>query len=201
MNERDLLLYEQIRGELGSPPGPGPVVLDVKTTQFVRMELVVLKALLEGGRPGIFISVDRPHQYMVHLLDMHRIPHAQVTFVDAVARFAADQKQASARVEFLRGPSHIDTLPDMLMRWASESGLGVDQWEFAMIDNLATLLNFNSPAVVANFIKRFVDGFGGRAVIPVVLDRERTPHLFQTILSLGGRELKLNGHSPGGAQP
>ena len=100
MNEKDLMLYEQIKGELGDPPLSGPVVIDVKTTQFVRLELVLLKALIGDGRPGLFISVDRPHQYMVHLLTMHQIEHCNITFVDAVSRFSADRKQAKGQCGF-----------------------------------------------------------------------------------------------------
>jgi hypothetical protein len=194
MNEKDLMLYEQIKGELGDPPQSGPVVIDVKTTQFVRLELVLLKALIGDGRPGLFISVDRPHQYMVHLLTMHQIEHCNITFVDAVSRFSADRKQAKANVGFLRGPRNIDTLPEALKEWSSEDNdqnFDLNECKFAMIDNPAILLNFNTHQVVYSFLEEFVECMGNKVSIPLVVDRERNPNLFQMATSISKSELHM----------
>lgn len=187
-------MYEQLKAQLGDPPVPGPIVMDVRTTQFVRVQLVLLKALIGDGRPGLFISVDRPHQYMVHLLDMHQIDRRNITFVDAVARFAADRKQAAARVGFLRGPSNIDTLPEALKDWSSGEGgkhFDLAACQFVVIDNMATLLNFNSQQVVCTFLQEFVSTFRSKITVPLVVDRERNPNLFQMATSMGGSEMRL----------
>lgn len=194
MNEKDHQLYEQLRLQLGDPPIPGPVVLDVKTTQFVRVELVLLKALIGDGRPGLFISVDRPHQYMVHLLDMHQIDRRNITFIDAVARFAADRKQAAAKVGFLRGPSNIDTLLEALKDWSSEDGgkhFDLNACRFVVIDNIATLLNYNSQQVVRTFLEEFVSAFKDKITVPLIVDKERNPNLFQMAKAIGGNEVRL----------
>lgn len=194
MNEKDHQLYEQLNSQLGDPPVPGPVVLDVRTTQFVRVELVLLKALIGEGRPGLFISVDRPHQYMVHLLDMHQIDHRNITFVDAVARFAADRKETTSKVGFIRGPNNIDTLPKALQEWSTEGGgkhFDLEACRFVVIDNVATLLNYNCQQMVCNFLEEFVSMFGEKITIPFVVDRERNPNLFQMTTSLGGGEMRL----------
>jgi hypothetical protein len=195
MNEKDHQLYEQLKAQLGDPPVPGPIVMDVRTTQFVRVELVLLKALIGDGRPGLFISVDRPHQYMVHLLDMHQIDRRNITFIDAVARFAADRKHAAAKVGFLRGPNNIDTLPEALKDWSSEDGgkhFDLDNCRFIVIDNMATLLNFNSQQVVRTFLEEFISIFKDRITVPLVVDSERNPNLFQMVRSMGGSEVRLS---------
>jgi len=168
--------------------------MDIKTTQFVRFELILLKFFTEEGRNGLFISVDRPHQYMVHLLNMHQIEHGNLTFVDAVARFSSDCKQADARVGFLQGPCNIDTLPDALKEWSLRSdGIGFDlnKCSFAIIDNLNTLLNFNSHQVVQTFIERFIETFNGKVTIPLVIDKEMNLDLFQMASSKGRSQLDL----------
>ena len=168
--------------------------MDVKTTQFVRMELVLLKALVGEDRPGLFISVDRPHQYMLHLLCMHQIDHRKLTFIDAMARFATDSKQITAKVGFFRGPQNIDTLPEALKEWSSgckDHSFDLAKCRFAVIDNLATLLNYNSQQVVRSFLMEFLTSLGENVTVPFVLDRERNPILFQMITSLGGTELRL----------
>jgi hypothetical protein len=196
MNERDLRLYQQMNTQLGMPPRPGLVLLDVRTTQFVPVELVLLKVLLDTGRPGLFISVDRPHQYMVHLLHMHRIDHRLLTFLDAVARFSADRKLVMANVGFLQGPRNIDTLPAMLRQLSTqgnEHGFDIGQCAFAMIDNLSTLLNFNNEQVVRSFLQEFLTSLGKEVSVPLLVDRDRHPRLFQTLMELGGVELQLWG--------
>ena len=46
----------------------GAILFDVPSTQFIRIDLMMLRGLSqERNLPGIFISVDRPHQYMIHL--------------------------------------------------------------------------------------------------------------------------------------
>jgi hypothetical protein len=194
MNEKDLLLFKQLNAQLGVPLIPGLMVLDVRTTQFVRVELVLLKALLEEGRPGLFISVDRPHQYIVHLLTMHGIDCRNLTFLDAVAHFSADSHPASIKVGFLRGPRNIDTLPEALKNWSAvDGGPGFDLGKcgFAVIDNLSTLLNFNSQHMVRSFLKDFISALGGKVTVPLLVDRGRDPDLFQMIKELGAGEISL----------
>ena len=74
MNEKDIKLTMRLKESVGDSSFTGPILLDVKSTQFVRVNMLLLKALSnENGRSGMFISVDRPHQYMVHLLTMHQM--------------------------------------------------------------------------------------------------------------------------------
>jgi hypothetical protein len=194
MNRKDLRLYQQMSEQLGRLPRPGLIVIDTRTTHFVRLELVLLKALLDTGRPGIFVSVDRPHQYMAHLLRMHGIDHQHMIFLDAVARFSADRKMIAAKVGFLQGPHNIDSLPAMLRQWSSQgNGLDIDmkQCAFAMIDNPSTLLSFNSEQVVLTFVQEFMTSMGDEVSVPLLVDRQRHPHLFQALLGMGGMEIRL----------
>lgn len=76
MNVKDLELMDSIVDVIRDTPRC-VILFDVRSTQFVRTSLTILKGLLdEIGLGGIFISVDRPHLYMVHLMKMHQIPRA-----------------------------------------------------------------------------------------------------------------------------
>ncbi len=192
MNARDMRQYENLRKQLGPVPRPGLIVLDVRTTQFVVVELVLLKALIGEGNPGLFISVDRPHQYMVHLLDMHGIEHTSVTFIDTVSQFSSSDAHRQARVGFFKGPNNIDTLPTALREWSSEDhGFDLAQCRFALIDNISNLLTFNSHQKVQRFIREFVELLGDRAAVLLVIDRQRSPNLYHSVLAMGGTELRL----------
>ena len=198
MNEKDLRLLAYLKESIGEPATPGPILLDVKSTQFVRVNLLLLKALsYDTGKPGIFIAIDRPHQYMVHLLTMHQINPQGLVFIDAISRFSADTKTASAKVGFAQGPSHIDELPNAIKDWSSRgngNSLEMQKCHFAMIDNLAALLTYNSYSSVELFLRNFVFVLTqqGDMVIPFVVDRERNCVLYEMVKSLCTNEISVN---------
>jgi len=194
------LQSENLRRQLGEAPRPGLFLLDVTTTQFVVVELVLLKALLGEGNPGLFIAVDRPHRYITHLLDMHRIDHDGLQFLNVMSRFSQTNGGSTSKVDFFDGPGHIDELPNALRdRLATERGLDLSKFQFALIDNISILLTYNSPQAVETFLRDFVHLLSGNMAVTLVIDRKRNPNLYHTALSLGGRELRLeqsDGRSP-----
>lgn len=195
MNARDLLQSENLRKQLGDAPRPGLFLLDVSATHFVVIELVLLKALLGEGNPGLFISVDRPHRYMAHLLDMHRIDHDGLQFLNVMSRFSPSNGGSASKVDFFDGPGHIDELPKALKDWmATERGLDMSKFRFALIDNVSILLTYNSPQAVEAFLRDFVNLLSGNMAVTLVIDRQKYPNLYHTALSLGGKELRLELH-------
>jgi len=198
MNEKDIKLTMRLKESVGDPSFTGPMLLDVKSTQFVRVNMLLLKALSsENGRSGMFISVDRPHQYMVHLLTMHQINVQGLIFVDAISQFSADCKVAKANVSFVDGPFHIDDLPGAIKEWtlrANGSSIDLKDCAFAMIDNLAALLTYNSFSAVESFLNDFVNvlSMNGRMAIPLVVDKERNQALYEMAGALCKKEININ---------
>lgn len=190
MNEQDESLMGYIVASLGENT-TGPVLFDVNSTQFVRVNLVILKGLLqEKNMNGLFISVDRPHQYMVHLMRMHRIGLDRLMFLDAIGRFSADNKICNAGASFVDAPFHIDTLPAAIRSMGSDR-MDLDTCGFAMIDNLAGMLPYNCLASVEAFLKLFIEVMTskGNAIVPLVVDKERCGMLYQTARSLAVKEI------------
>lgn len=193
MNERDESLLKYIMASMGDGP-TGPVLLDVNSTQFVRVNLVLLKGLLlQKGLNGMFISVDRPHQYMVHLLRMHKINLENLMFIDAIGRFSADRKECMASVGYVDAPFHIDTLPTAISNMGNNGNrkISLDTCGFAMIDNLAALLPYNSYPSVEAFLRSFVGVMTSRnnTIVPLVVDKEKSGLLYETARSLATREI------------
>ena len=198
MNEKDIKLTARLKESVGDPSFTGPILLDVKSTQFVRVNMLLLKALSnENGRSGMFISVDRPHQYMVHLLTMHQINVQGLIFIDAISQFAADCKVAPANVSFVDGPFHIDDLPGAIKEWtlrSNGSSIDLKGCGFAMIDNLAALLTYNSFSSVEKFLHDFVNviSMNGRMAIPLVVDKERNQALYEMVRAVCKKEVNIN---------
>ena len=203
MNEKDIKLTMRLKESVGDPSFTGPILLDVKSTQFVRVNMLLLKALSnENGRSGMFISVDRPHQYMVHLLTMHQINVQGLIFVDAISQFSADCKQAQANVSFVDGPFHIDDLPGAIKECtlkANGGSIDLKGCAFAMIDNLAALLTYNSFSSVESFLHDFVNvlSMNGRISIPLVVDKERNQALYEMAKAICNKEVNVNETSTG----
>ncbi len=192
MNVKDLELMDSITEVIrGSPRCV--ILFDVRSTQFVRTSLTILKALLdEIGLGGVFISVDRPHLYMVHLMKMHQIPKDRVTFIDAISRFSADMRKVDANVDYVDGPFHINTLTPAIKEWTDCADN--DSCGFAMIDNISSLLSFNSFNSVEDFLNDFVRALTVSEDMFTVLmvDRENDSLLYETARMLSDIEIKVN---------
>lgn len=192
MNERDESLLSYIMSSMGEGTS-GPVLLDVNSTQFVRVDLVLLKGLLQKGLNGLFISVDRPHQYMVHLLRMHKINLENLMFIDAIGRFSADRKECMASVSYVDAPFHIDTLPAAIGNMSMDVNrkVSLDTCGFAMIDNLAALLPYNSYSSVESFLRSFVEVMTsrGNTIVPLIVDKEKNGLLYETVRSMAVKEV------------
>jgi hypothetical protein len=198
MNEKDLYLMAYLKDNLSAIDN-GPVLLDVKSTQFVRVNLLLLKAFSSmPGRPGMFIAVDRPHHYMLHLMGMHQIDPQGLIFIDAISRFAADTKNSHNPANLLNAPSNIDSLPSVIRDWAGNSPqlapMDLHRCRFAMIDNISSLLLYNSFNNVEVFLQDFIDVLTShaRVQIPLLVDRERNCMLYEAARSLCPHEISVN---------
>ena len=188
----------------------GPVLLDVPSTQFVKTSLLLIKGLSQDrGLPGLFVSVDRPHQYMVHLLSVQRVKTENLRFLDVISRFAADTKTASAKVGVADGPFHIDRLvssfPALANNGSSEQNAG-SKYRYVIIDNLASLLAFNNLSSVSVFIEALVHHSeeNGGLLIPIILDSQKSAALYDAARAKCHEELRIRAvceAAPAGSAP
>lgn len=201
MNDRDVRLMQSMMVSIGDATKGGIVLIDVKSTQFVRADLVLLKLLSEQLQmPGIFVSGDRPHQYITHLLKMHQINPARLTFVDLIGRYSGDKKQGTSKAGFVDGPFHVGSIPETLAEWKAgidDDGLDLGNCRFAIIENIASLLTYNSYASVESFLRNIVSILRSNASMLVVLmiDRDRSQLLYETARTLCTKEISVEGIS------
>ncbi|MBC7107472.1 MAG: hypothetical protein H5T41_01555 [Methanomassiliicoccales archaeon] len=200
MNEKDLSLARSFVMEIDDPRKYTPILIDAKFTQLMRINLILIKALADIMKMrGFIISVDRPYQYIVYLLKMHKINTDGLTFIDVIGNFSADRKVLTAGINLIGEPFRIDALPDII---TNSSGIGrsgavdLKSYGFALIDNIATLINYNGYPVVENFLRNFVHltSIMNNIFFPIVLDSEKYPLLYETAKSLCKRELKIENY-------
>ncbi len=197
MNQRDTAQTAAILEAIGENGFAGAILIDAPYTQFVRVNLMLLKGLSQDTHlPGVFVSVDRPHQYIVHLLSMHQIKAEQLVFIDAISRFSADSKVAQANVGFLDGPFHIDRITTAFSQMRSLNDGTMPELKdvrFALIDNLSSLLTYNSFSSVEQFLTTFVRVFElqENVLIPLIIDSERSRPLYEVAKVLCAKEISI----------
>ena len=198
VNEKDLLLVHAVGAVIDADADASIYVLHAKYTNLVRVNLVLLKAFLEEKRKkGMMITIDRPHQYVSHLMQLHGVDQTNLTFIDAISTHSADTKGGAVAREFQRGPFHIETLPDFLTRPDNGSGLAVDmsKMDFVIIDNVSTLLTYNSMDSIKRFFVKYLDvlrSLRSEGIqTALVMDREQHPDLFEFVASLARKSIDL----------
>ena len=203
MNDKDVEQTKCILEAFDKTGLKGAILLDVPSTQFVRVNLLMLRGLsMERGMSGMFVSVDRPYQYMVHLMTMHQIPAERLMFIDAISRFSADCKVAPAHVDFVDGPFHVDRLPEAMNEWGRNGNakpVPLSECGFAIIDNLSALLTYNSYHSVELFLKNFIGVMenAGNVTVPLMIDSEKYGLLYETAKTMCKAELHLKDVAPG----
>ena len=199
MNEKDLELVHAVSSVLTGEEDPSIYLLHVKYTNLVRVNLVLLKAFLEDKkRRGLMITIDRPHQYLSHLMQLHGVDQTNLVFVDAISLHSADTKGGEVAPEFQMGPFHIEALPDFLMKHedgGSSFQIDMSKIDFVIIDNVSTLLTYNSMASIKRFFQRYVDvlkSVKSRGIqTALVMDRDQHTELYEFISNLSRKSIEL----------
>ncbi|MGD0056860.1 MAG: hypothetical protein ABSB83_03265 [Methanomassiliicoccales archaeon] len=190
MNESDTILMRFVLDAVDHVGSTGLVLLNVRSTQFMKIHLVLLSGLLEEkGMRGIFISVDRPHQYIVHLSRMHKINIGGLTFIDVISRYSGDTKIEQGQIGLLAGPFNINDLPSALATWVRSVGwdtLDQCKGEFVIIDNPASLVPYNNFLKVEFLLSNLMGIFGERKniLVPLIIDGEKSAHLYEAMKPL-----------------
>ena len=183
MNQHDLNVIDKIFNELKKVENSGAVVFNTDFTKIAKTNLFLLKGLMDiEGEKGLFVSLDRPHQYMSYLLKIHDVDQDDLWFIDAVTRMSGEKSNTKGNVDFLEDAFHVGDLFDYLKEHNGEF-LRIDDIDFIVIDNIATMLNYNTTTKVKEFIKKF-KGFTDKhphVLAGVTIDPESNPELSEII--------------------
>ena len=199
MNDRDIQLASALSTELRAGDTSLLYLVSTKYTNIVRVNLVILKALLDGLKlKGIVITVDRPHQYLSHLLQLHGVGQDNLSFIDAIAAHASDTKPGGAAVEYQHGPFHVEALPEFLRssNGSNPANANFSEAEFVLIDNVSTMLTYNTLDSLRVFLIRYVEVANSPNRKPVttvlVMDKDVHAELHRLVSSMSWRVVELS---------
>jgi hypothetical protein len=187
MNETDLAMMSRLMSSFERVGWSGPVIVEVSQMHLMREHLILLKGFLEErSMRGLFLSVDRPHQYLEHIARMHKINIGGIAFVDLICTYSADTKQGS-KVGLLAGPFNINNIQGAFRAWEGSVRDALTdpnkRGGFALIDNPAALLHYYSLSRVEFFLCHVHEAFDKkeRVLVPLLIDKERNGALYETI--------------------
>jgi hypothetical protein len=186
MNENDMALTNSLLASLEHVKWCGPVIIEVSQIHIMKMQLILLKGLLEErGMRGLFLSVDRPHQYLEHLARMHKINIGGMAFMDIICPYSGDCKQGS-KIGLLAGPYNINNLSGAFHAWehmVGDSLVDPKRGGFVLIDNPAALLHYNSRQRVESFLSCMHHEFDDKMTIlmPLLIDKDKNFNLYESI--------------------
>lgn len=198
MNENDITLARELDPILDDRPEPTIYLVSSKYTSLVRVNLVLLKTLLEWKKlPGVMITIDRPHQYVSHLLQLQGIDQSKLTFLDAISKHASDTKAGVKGSEYQGGPFYIENLPAFIAGTdgGSPSFVDIRSVRFVIIDNVSTLLTYNSMESLKEFFTNYVDVTrelaAGSLITVFVMDKDLHKSLFEYVLGMSAKVIEL----------
>jgi hypothetical protein len=203
MNANDIKLMNGLIPKIREPTLGNRVLFLVNYMQIAKTNLILLKALLEElNRRGIFISIDRPHRYMGHLLRIHRINYTNLLFIDTITTFSSDKfdddiEQSSVKV--IESPFQIHLLPELLSmdsQYYGNMGYNIDLAgvDFILIDNIASMLNYNDHVMVEGFLESYLNKLTENKNIftPILLDRNTHSALYESVKRLCDGEIDVD---------
>ncbi len=161
MNEKDLELVKKLMeriDEVRNEDNCSSFLFDTSFTQIAKTNLLLLKGFLDmKDTKGYFVVLDRPHQYMAYLLHMHDVSQENIWYIDTVTHMSGQERVEKDNVDFVDGPFHIEHLFDAFEpKSKKESNFASpEDIDFVLIDNISSMLNYNSMEKAEEFIKSF----------------------------------------------
>jgi len=198
MNQRDVELMQAIMKEIGRIGAGERVLFKVPHSIIVHSNLVILKILLdEWMKQGIFITIDRPHTYMEHLLVMQKIKNRhRLSYIDAIGDYSGSEINSVEKRAVTTTPFHIERLPDELIKGIKNRGSVIDMKrnDFILIDNLAAMLNYNTLEDTVKFVDRYLKAIAlyNSIFTALFIDSRNYPELYDAIIPLCDVELEIN---------
>jgi hypothetical protein len=166
MTKKNLMILNRIRQEVNS--SNSRFLFVVRTPQIARINLTVLRILMADRKErGIYISIDKPDKHVKQILERHNISH-EGSYVDTGVHAEHAPEAISAPMEAANKilvvsgifcPTLFLDSIDATMASSPEAKARIvgelKTMNFIMVDNVSTMIAYNSNAKIHEFFVRF----------------------------------------------
>ena len=176
------------------------LMMITKATNRTMVNILLLHHFLnKEGASGVFITFDRPHQYIKKILEIQGIDHSNLTFIDAISMISGETVvQGDSSILFMNGPYRIPLFHDLVARCYSndrhKKQIDLKEMSFIMIDDISALSLYNKDDTVRKFIRDFLshidplDAF----IVSFALDDNYNKELYTFIKEYCDTEVFIN---------
>ena len=183
----------------GSPRN-SKILVASKYTERTRINLCLLKFFLqEMKQRGIFITIDRPHQYTASLLATHNIPQDNLIYIDAISRLSGEKESNVSNVKFINGPYELNFLEEVSsISFASGAvnsrSINLDELDFILVDDIAALTKYQEEDGVQRMIDSYISSIERikSVTAPIVLDVNKDKYIYELLVAKCDRILLVN---------
>ena len=178
----------------------GKVLVVSKSTERTRVNICLLKFFLhEMKQKGIFITIDRPHQYTASLLALHGISQEQLVYIDAISRISGETEANVSNVTFINGPYEMNFLDEIAsISFAAGAvktqSINLKEMDFILIDDIAALTKYQEMEGVKKMILSYLSTVEKieNITAPIVLDVNQNKNIYEIIADKCDRVLLIN---------
>ena len=161
-----------------------------KYNERTRVNLILLRYFLqEMNLRGIFITVDRPHQYIGYLLKLHGIPQKKLLFIDTVSNISGENySDKGSNVCFMDGPYQVGFLDEIIDNCYEagdipKSNVDLKEFDFILIDDIAALAKYTDYDKMKELINSYLTSINrlDNLTAPIVLDINKNKELYEIL--------------------
>lgn len=122
----------------------------VESTAYQEVNLGIIQYLTTTQHvPGVYVTLNKPYATLIKLFQAHQINTDMVIFIDAVTKTAGGAVEKTDTCLYIGSPQNLSDV-SMAMDQAIRAIPSTEK--FLFFDSLNTLLLYNKPATVAQFI-------------------------------------------------
>jgi len=166
--------------KLGNLPERYIALIIVSASDYLKTNMDILKYLCnEKELYGIYITVNRPYESMVNIMERRGIDTDNIFFIDCISTILGDTPFREDRCLFT-SPGNLTDLAVLIDQWVRDVPT---EDKFLFLDSVSTLLIYNSVGTVAKF-SHFLTGKmrqWGLSGILISLEKENKPKVLEDI--------------------
>jgi len=159
---------KQVKAALGSAES---VLFITHPESLHELTIDVLKYFVEDKVPGVYLTLNKPHEAVLESLRGHRVKTKDLYFIDCItAKVRRIPHKKQEKVWFADDPEDLDA-KGKVREGVTQFLMSAEGEKFVVIDALRTLLLYNEAEKVSSFIKWLIDEAEGAGAKVIVLTR------------------------------
>lgn len=137
---------KEIEEELKGLPEKFIVLVITPLQKFQETSMKMLDTMINRYKNGSYVTINKPYQSMVKILESNNISDRNVFFIDCITQYLREKEAISRNCRFVDSPSNLTEVGIIL-----DPIIKDDIHKFLIIDSLDTMTVYNELETVIKF--------------------------------------------------